>query len=146
MFTHLKGSDTIDEINEVDDEVKEELAEEDIKEEDIKVDSLVAYVLKHTRVEEDGDVDMHFFNVKIIKDPKVDELKDFIKKHTGEFNEVDVFDNTEHGYIELGGWIGDQGIALRFMALGNYLKLWELFTPKIMLPTMPIEFLNELAG
>jgi hypothetical protein len=89
---------------------------------------------------------MHFFKVKMVKNPTVDEFMNFIAGHIGEFNEANVFDKQEHGYIELGGWIGDQGIALRFMALGNYLKLWELYTPEVMLPMMPAEFLDELAG
>jgi len=33
-------------------------------------------------------------------------------------------------YIELGGWIGDQGLAMAFMALGNHLGLWEVVTPQ----------------
>lgn len=32
-------------------------------------------------------------------------------------------------YIELGGVLGDQGYALRLLALGEVLRLWRLFTP-----------------
>lgn len=33
-------------------------------------------------------------------------------------------------YIELGGWLGSQDQALRFLALGEYYLLWEVMTPK----------------
>lgn len=33
-------------------------------------------------------------------------------------------------YIELGGVLGDQGLALQFMALGAALDLWEVITPE----------------
>lgn len=32
-------------------------------------------------------------------------------------------------YIELGAWIGDQGLALSLMGLGKILGLWEVITP-----------------
>lgn len=33
-------------------------------------------------------------------------------------------------YIEVGGVIGDQGLALRLFALGHVLKLWRVITPE----------------
>lgn len=33
-------------------------------------------------------------------------------------------------YIELGGWIGDQALALQFMGLGERLGLWKVVTPR----------------
>lgn len=35
-------------------------------------------------------------------------------------------------YVQLGGWIGDQGLAMAFMALGAHLGLWEIITPKFL--------------
>lgn len=32
-------------------------------------------------------------------------------------------------YTMLGAWLGDQGLALAFMGLGNYLELWNIITP-----------------
>lgn len=35
-------------------------------------------------------------------------------------------------YIELGGWIGDQGLALSLMGLGERLGLWNVVTPRVL--------------
>lgn len=43
-------------------------------------------------------------------------------------------DGKEHNYLEIGANIGDQGMALMAMGLGNILGLWNLLTPKTMLP------------
>ena len=34
-------------------------------------------------------------------------------------------------YIEIGGWIGDQTLALRLMALGQEHDLWDVITPAL---------------
>jgi hypothetical protein len=62
----------------------------------------------------------------------------------GEFCSVDVFDGEEHGYIELGGWIGDQGLAMMLMGLGAVLGLWRLMTPKML--GLPNDLVMQMAG
>jgi hypothetical protein len=42
---------------------------------------------------------------------------------------VNPFDGGEHNYLEIGAWIGDQGLGLQFMALGVLLGVFELLTP-----------------
>jgi len=39
-------------------------------------------------------------------------------------------DGREHNYIEIGAEVGDQGLALMIMGLGDLLDAWKLFTPK----------------
>jgi hypothetical protein len=78
-------------------------------------------------------VDVALFNVAIQNHPTLDEFATLIKTHRGEFADVDVFDGQEHSYIELGGWLGDQGVALRFMALGHMLEAFTLMTPRSIL-------------
>jgi hypothetical protein len=51
---------------------------------------------------------------------------------------------TGPSYIELGAWLGDQGLALRFLALGEKLGLWEVVTPKRL--KFPEEAGDALAG
>jgi len=53
----------------------------------------------------------------------------------GAFGDCDLLDGQEHGYIEIGGWIGDQGLALRLMGLGAIVQppLWQLITPYTLL-------------
>jgi len=60
-----------------------------------------------------------------------DELRQLVASvNDGAFCSVDVFDGKEHGYMELGGWIGDQGLAMMLMGLGAVLGIWVLLTPK----------------
>jgi len=75
--------------------------------------------------------DLVFFKVGLSRTPMKRERFDQISREAkaGAFATVDVFDGAEHGYIELGGWIGDQGLALRYMGLGVLLGAFELLTP-----------------
>jgi hypothetical protein len=74
-------------------------------------------------------VDMFFFDVCAKNEPDVNIFKKLIKEHQGEWSECNPLDDEEHGYIEIGGWIGDQGLALQFMALGKILGLWGIMQP-----------------
>ncbi len=57
---------------------------------------------------------------------------------------VNLFDGQEHGYIEIGGWIGDQGLAMMLMGLGSVLGLWRLITPKML--GLPDAMAMQMAG
>ena len=75
-----------------------------------------------------------FFKVVADNNPDAAKLKELIKASVaGSHCNVDVFDGAEHNYMELGGWIGDQGVALMLMGLGDLLGLWKLLTPVNML-------------
>lgn len=82
-------------------------------------------------------VDMQFFKVSLRNNPSKDDLLALIKSHKGEFNEVDLLDGNEHNYIEIGGWIGDQGLALTLMGMGELLGIWELLTPNSLMASLP---------
>lgn len=88
---------------------------------------------KGTRPDPEGHTaDVVMFKVSAHADADATVLRSLAMQHVPEFASVDVFDGKEHSYIELGAWIGDQGVALRFMALGKILGLWELLTPHSM--------------
>lgn len=92
--------------------------------------------------------DLIFFRVSAINGASADELRRLImlNKH-GAFCEVDIFDGGEHNYLEIGGWIGDQGLGLTFMGLGAILGLWKLMTPKSLLGSnISEEQCFEMAG
>lgn len=93
--------------------------------------NLAQYITEHTTMvgDENGTADVFFFCVK--KDDKADaeELKKLISEQKGEYCEIDLLDKKEHGYIEIGAWIGSQELALRLMGLGSLLGLWNLMTP-----------------
>lgn len=78
--------------------------------------------------------DMIFFKVAVKPGADAETLKNLVKENVdGEFENVDMFDGGEHGYMEVGGWIGDQGTALTLMGMGTVLGLWKLLTPVTML-------------
>ena len=96
---------------------------------------------------EDADADVIFFGVR--KGPKAtaDALKAAMAGHKGKFWDVNPLDGAEHSYIELGGWVGDQGAALELIGLGAALGAWKLLTTKTMLGDLfPPEMVQQMAG
>ena len=77
-------------------------------------------------------VDMVFFKVATTNDPSAEEYRKLTSEHKGDYAEVDPFDGKEHSYLELGAWIGDQGLAMQFMALGVSLGLFNLLSPAML--------------
>lgn len=88
--------------------------------------------------------DMFFFKVAIQGEPDAEVLRELIRNHKGEFCELDILDGGEHSYIGVGGWIGDQQLALLLMALGQLLGLWEILTPNLF--PIPDEQKKQMAG
>lgn len=86
---------------------------------------------------DEHNADMVFF--KVSKDshdgkmPTKEEFLELLGEHKGVFCDVNPLDGDEHGYMELGGFFGDQQQALLIMGLGKLLGVWELLTPKNML-------------
>lgn len=89
--------------------------------------------------------DVYYFQVAA--SPKVDTimLRQLIAEHKGVHCECDPLDGNEHGYIELGGWIGDQRLSLMLMGLGAICGLWQMMTPK-MLPELDKALMDAMAG
>ncbi len=94
-------------------------------------------------------VSVEFFDVGLIDglEPDAVEFRRLVNAQDGVFGEATLFDGEEHNYIELGGWIGDQGLALLTMALGDLLGVWTLMTPTSMLGELvPKELRMTMAG
>lgn len=83
------------------------------------------HLLPHT-------VNMYFFDVCAVNNPLKEEFLHHIANHKGEFADMNPLEG-EHSYIEVGGWIGDQGLGMQFMALGKMLGLWEIMHPGMIL-------------
>lgn len=82
-------------------------------------------------LETPGSIEVGFFGLVLPPPlPTIDALRAAIQAHRGEFCECNPLDGKEHSYIELGAWVGDQGMALRLMGLGKALGLWNLHTPQ----------------
>jgi hypothetical protein len=73
--------------------------------------------------------DVVFFRVVATDGPDLDTFVNMTRVHHGVFSQCDPFDGQEHGYIPLGGWLGSQDIALRYMGLGALLGVFHLLTP-----------------
>ena len=96
------------------------------------------YLLPHT-------VNMYFFDVCAVENPTVEEFLQLTKEHQGDFAELDPLDGKEHSYIEVGGWIGDQGLAMQYMGLGKLLGVWNIMHPG-MLPGIDKALADQMAG
>lgn len=71
-----------------------------------------------------------FFKIAAKDAPDAALLRKIIQDNRkGDWCEMDPLDGKEHGYMELGGWIGDQGAALTLIGLGSLMGLWKLLTP-----------------
>jgi hypothetical protein len=90
--------------------------------------------------------DVYFFQVAAKDNPNIETLRQLLAEHKGEFCSANPLDGEEHDYRELGGWIGDQGLAFRLMGLGTLLGIWKLLTPKNMLPGFPKDLMDRMAG
>lgn len=106
------------------------------------------FILEHTRVVQPkaGDcVDLVFFGVKPVGSPEPERLRALVKSHQA--NEVQVFDQQEHSYLELGAWLGSQELALRLMGLGAALGLWKLLSPRTVMGNLiGEELVQQMAG
>jgi hypothetical protein len=89
--------------------------------------------------------DVFFFKVKQLDGANATTMRQLIGQHRGVFDECDPLDGKEHSYIELGAWIGDQGLALMFMGLGELLGLWSIMHPG-KLPGLPMVLQQQMAG
>lgn len=74
-------------------------------------------------------VNMVFFVVSKRGEVKLEDFLRLTTEHKGEFGPCNPLDGAEHSYLELGGWIGDQGLALQYMALGVLLGVFKLLSP-----------------
>ena len=89
--------------------------------------------------------DVFFFEVAATEGASAEELAALIERNkNGEWADIDLLNGSEHSYIHIGGWIGDQGLALMLMGLGSVLGLWRLMTPK-MLPGLPEPLMQQMA-
>jgi hypothetical protein len=92
-------------------------------------------------------VDVVFFKISARPGADATELRNAIAAHRGEYGECNPLDGKEHGFLELGGYVGDQGLALMLMGLGAALGLWKLITPYTVLGKgVPPDLAKTMAG
>ena len=118
--------------------------------------NLVKYIANHTtrgecqcgrccdtRPDRDAprhSVNVHFFWVAVQNNPTKDELLALLR---AEYPQLDRLAKGP-SYIEMGGALGDQGLALQLIGLGELVGLWKAITPASL--GLTGEQANELAG
>lgn len=55
-------------------------------------------------------------------------------------------DGKEHNYLQVGGDMGDQGIALMTIGLGHLLGIWKALSPDTTMPFLPDDLKQQIAG
>lgn len=98
--------------------------------------------------------DVQFFKVALKNSKLTDVDKEVMKNnliqlvnnHKGIYGELDLFDGDEHNFVEIGGWIGNQGIALELMGMGELLGIWKVATPDRLAPDFSEDTRKMLAG
>ena len=111
---------------------------------------LIRYIAANTALHGRSDagdfVDVHYIRLEVFSGD-AEELRKLIEATggKGEFCDANLLDGNEHGYMEIGGWIGDQTLALALMGLGAKLGLWRLITPKDILKLAGLEGDKEMA-
>jgi hypothetical protein len=100
-------------------------------------------------IDEEGATSVGFFGVKRAEGSTIngEQLARYIEAaQQGEFGEITCARLMEGpSYIELGGWIGDQGVALQLIGLGAILGLWDVVLPQSLGITDP-ETIQDMLG
>ena len=86
-------------------------------------------------------IDMFFLKVSIKESTKIDIFKRLVQQEFPHW-----LDGKEHSYLEVGGDIGDQGIALMAMGMGGLLGIWKVITPEVFGDMIPKELKKQMAG
>jgi len=92
---------------------------------------------------------MVFFEVSLNGTEPPEKLREQLRElvttsKTGEHCDLDLLHGEEYSYLQIGAWIGDQGLALRLMGLGQLLGLWQVMTPKMM--GLPKNMVDMMVG
>ena len=91
-------------------------------------------------------VDLVFFSAGRQGEPTAEAFRHLTRAHAPVYGAAcDPLDGEQHGVTELGAFLGDQDLALLYMGLGTLLGIFELLTPKNMLPHLPQEMQMEIA-
>ena len=70
--------------------------------------------------------------------------KEFLELVQNEF--PNWLDGNEHSYIEIGAQLGDQGLSLMVIGLGDVLGAWKALSPDIVFPQLPQDLKMKMAG
>ena len=86
-------------------------------------------------------VDLTFFKVKSVNDANAQEFLSLVKSEFPQW-----LDGAEHSYLQIGGDVGDQGIALMTIGLGHLLGVWNALCPETLMPFLDDAMKQQMAG
>ena len=86
-------------------------------------------------------VDLTFFKVSCDASAEPDEFLKLVQECFPQW-----LDGQEHNYLEVGADIGNQGVALMTIGLGDLLGVWLAMSPDTMMPFLDIETRKMMAG
>lgn len=112
--------------------------------------NLIDYINNQTVIVQestDKSADLVFFKVEIKEDTSAETLSNLIDTYTELNYDLFLESNKEYNYITLGAWLGDQGLALKFIGMCSLLKLGNLLTPYTVFGViMTKDVASQLAG
>jgi len=85
-------------------------------------------------------INLSFFKVAAKENPDKDEMLDLVKKEFPQW-----LNGAEHSYLEVGGDMGDQGLAIMTIGLGHLLGIWECLCPETIMPFLPPKMKQQMA-
>lgn len=86
-------------------------------------------------------VNLTFFRVGVRGGLTAEEFKKTVEAEFPHF-----FNGQEHSYLQVGGDIGDQGMALTLIGMGHQLGVWKALSPDTLLPSLPEAIKKQMAG
>jgi hypothetical protein len=86
-------------------------------------------------------IDLTFFKVAAEKDANAEDFRSLVEAEFPHW-----LDGKEHNYLQCGGDIGDQGICLMAFGLGHLLGVWKCLCPETMMPFLPADMKQQMAG
>lgn len=112
--------------------------------------TLIDYINNQTVIVQestDKSADLVFFKVEIKEDTSAETLSNLIDTYTELNYDLFLESNKKYNYITLGAWLGDQGLALKFIGMCSLLKLGNLLTPyTVFSDLMTKDGASQLAG
>lgn len=86
-------------------------------------------------------VNLTFFKVTSAPGADADTFRSLVQQEHPEW-----LDGQEHNYLQVGGDVGDQGLALMCIGLGHVLGVWNALAPETMMPYLPDDLKQQMAG
>ena len=126
--------------------------------------NLIQYIINHTdrgecqcghcvdklpdRLAPHHSVDLGFFWVSARNNPDPEVFRRLLLEEYPDFSSSSPMAATlsEMSYISIGGVLGDQGLALMMIGLGEILGLWDVLTPQKVLPGFDKSVYDQMMG